>query len=72
MKNKNSQRLLDLINSAIALANSVKDDIEERGLVSDETVLALTRFSARQDDCKEMLSVVEQTLVYQDSHDGSH
>ena len=52
------QNLLDLIQSAIDLANSVRDDVKERQTISNKTILLLNEFKLKHDNLDTILDVV--------------
>lgn len=51
--------IVDFIQTAIDLANSVRDDISEQRSISNETILLLSKFRAKHDELNTILDVVE-------------
>ncbi len=49
--------ILDLIQSAIDLANSVRDDLREQRSISNETVLFLNSFKVKHDNLSNLLDI---------------
>lgn len=52
------QSMDDLIQTAVALANSVKEDIKEQRSISDGTVLILSEFRRRHDELNDVLDLI--------------
>lgn len=58
MSNELKQNLLDLIQNAVDLANSVRDDIKEQRSISDETIVLLSDFMKKHDELDTILDIV--------------
>ncbi len=58
MSNELHQNLLNLIQCAVDLANSVKDDIREQRSISDTTIILLNDFQLKHDELDTILDVV--------------
>lgn len=50
--------LLDLIQTAVDLANSVRDDIAEQRSISNDTILLLSRFRTKHDELDGILDTL--------------
>lgn len=50
--------LVNLIESAVSLANSVQEDLKETGEISEITVVLLNDFKRRHDDLDTVLDIV--------------
>jgi hypothetical protein len=50
--------LMDLIQAAVDLANSVRDDVQEMRHISDETILLLSDFRRKHDEIDNLLDVL--------------
>lgn len=53
-------QLLDLIQNAVDLANSVLDDVREQRSISDETIILLSRFRAKHDELNTLLDIANE------------
>lgn len=51
--------IMDLIQIAVDLANSVRDDISEQRSISNETILLLSKFRTKHDELDGILDMVE-------------
>lgn len=72
MKNDPATRkILDMVESALTLAESVKDDIEEYRRVSDDTIICLNDFTTRYHEAKEILDLAEKTYPKENKF-GNH
>lgn len=52
------QNLLTLVQSAVDLANSVKDDIKEHRSISDTTIILLNDFQTKHDELDTILDIL--------------
>lgn len=53
-------KILDLVQAAVDLANSVVSDIKDMRYISDDTVLALSQFKIQHDSLVELLDVANE------------
>jgi hypothetical protein len=52
------QNLINLIESAVSLANSVQEDLKDTGIISEITTVLLTDFKRRHDELDTVLDIV--------------